>query len=308
MNKYIEDYTPHLANSKIKQSNYNPTLWNASNVNGGHFGVPLDMTAMIMFVNMDLYAKYGKGALDDGVVTWDEIKAAGPAAVADGIIPVSFGWLRADFLSHYGQLDGTMTTDGNTPLVSDAKARRALQTWVELQKAGFTQKEGEDVGVLFAGGKIMYYLEGSWTLNFMNDSGINYKLVDFPVYDPAVKGHWASSHQFTLPRNAKRDAKKTAAVLDFINFVGENSMMWAEAGQIPAWSAITNDPRFDQMPQAFVAQEPPSVLKVYTYTYYPYTVEALDKVLGEIFFGRMTIDSGLRQADQETSDRIKAGG
>jgi multiple sugar transport system substrate-binding protein len=307
-NGYIENIAPFLGGSKISKANYNETLWNASEFNGGHYGIPLDMTAMIMFVNMDLYAKYGRGALDDGVVTWDEIKAAGPAAVADGIIPVSFGWLRAIYLSHYGQLGGTMTNDGRTPLVNDEKSRRVLQTWTELQKAGFTQKEGDDVGSLFYGGKIMYHLEGSWMLNAVKDSGVNYQLADFPVYDPGTKGHWASSHQFTLPRNSKRSAEKTAAALDFINFVGEKSMMWAEAGQIPARTAIAGDPQFGAMPQAFVAKSAPSVLKVYTYPYYGYTVEALDKVLGEIFFGRMSIDAGLRQADQETADRIKAGG
>jgi multiple sugar transport system substrate-binding protein len=308
MNKYIEDYTPYISGSRINKANYNPALWSASDVNGGHFGVPLDMTAKIMFVNMDLYQKYGKGALDDGVVTWDEIMAAGQACKADGIVTASFGWLRAIYLSQYGQLDGTMTSDGKTPLVNDAKSKRVLQTWIDLQKAGFTQQEGDDVSTLFASGKILYHLEGSWMLNFINSTGINYKLVDFPVYETAKKGHWASSHQFTLPRNNKRNAEKTQAVLDFINFVGENSMMWAEAGQLPAWSPIVKDPKFNTMPQAFVAGEPPSVLKVYTYTYYPYTVEALDKVLGEIFFGRMPIDNGLKQADQETADRIKAGG
>jgi multiple sugar transport system substrate-binding protein len=308
-NGYIEDVTPLLAGSKINKANYNPTLWAASDVGGKHYGVPLDMTALILFVNMDLYAKYGKGALDDGVVTWDEIKAAGPAAVADGVIPVSFGWLRADYLSQYGQLGGTMTRDGTAPLMSDANSRKVLQTWTELQKAGFIQNEGDDTNSLFSAGKLLYMLEGSWMLNAINESGINYKLVDFPVYsDTKAKGHWASSHQFTLPRNNKRSAEKTAAALDFINFVGENSMMWAEAGQIPAWAAITKDPKFDRLPQAFVAKSDPSVLKVYTYQYYGYAVEALDKVLGEIIFGRMAIDAGLKQADQETADRIKAGG
>jgi ABC-type glycerol-3-phosphate transport system substrate-binding protein len=62
MNGWIDDITPYLSGSKIKQSNYNPALWDASDINSGHFGIPLNMTAMIMFVNMDLYEKYGQSA------------------------------------------------------------------------------------------------------------------------------------------------------------------------------------------------------------------------------------------------------
>jgi multiple sugar transport system substrate-binding protein len=155
---------------------------------------------------------------------------------------------------------------------------------------------------------MLFLIDGSWMLNEINASGVNYKLVDFPVYDGNTKGHWASSHQFSLPRNSKRDAQKTAGALDFINFIGEQSMMWAEAGQIPARTAIAKDARFQTFPQAFIANAPASVLKVYTYPYYGYAVEALDKVLTEILYGRMAIDAGLRQAEQETIDRIKAGG
>jgi len=307
-NRFIENIAPFLGNSKIKKANYIEALWNASDLNGGHYGIPLDINGQVMFVNMDLYAKYGRGALDKGYVTWNDIMTSGPAAVADGILPVSIGWPRGIFLSQYGQLGGTMTNDGRTAVLNDANARRVLQTWAELQRAGFAQKEGDDTDALFYGNKIIYGVMGTWNLNSMRDSGGNYKMVEFPAYDANTRGSWFSSHQFVLPRNTKRDAQKTAAALDFINFIGEQSMMWAETGQIPARTDVTNNPRFNAMPQAFIAKSPSSMLKVYTFPYYGYAVEALDKVLGEILYGRMSIEAGLRQAEQETNDRIRAGG
>jgi multiple sugar transport system substrate-binding protein len=61
------------------------------------------------------------------------------------------------------------------------------------------------------------------------------------------------------------------------------------------------------MPQAFLAGENEE-LKIYGYKYYGYAVESLDAVLGDMFWGNTGIDEGLRQAVQETRDRIEAGG
>lgn len=307
-NGYIDDFTPFLEGSPVQKENYNATLWEASDMSGGHYGVPLDSTAEIMFVNMDLYEKYGGGALDDEVVTWDEIEAVGDATVADGIIPLGISWRRASWLSGYGQLGGTMTQDGETPVLSDAPSIQVLETWQKLHDAGYTQKEGDAPWELFLGGQVLYVLEGSWMLNNAIESGVNYKIVDFPVYDTGAKGHWTSSHNFVLPRNDARDDEKTAAALDFINFIGENSMTWAEAGQIPAHLSVVEDPAFDEMPQAFIAQSDDSTLKVFTYKYYGFAVESLDKVLDEILYGRMSIEDGLAQAEQETKDRIEMEG
>lgn len=307
-NGLIEDITPYLSGSKINRANYISSLWDASNIRNGHYGIPLDMLSVLMFVNMDLYNKYGNGALDDDFVTWDEIKAAAPSLVRDGLIPVSLSWLRVDFLTQYAQLGGTGTSDGRTPLVNDANARRVLQNWVDIQQAGYIPKEGDDEFSLFLGGKTMYFINGTWDLNLIKNSGMNYKITNLVLLDPSKRGHYTSSHQFVLPRLTNRDSAKTTAALDFIDFIGGSSMLWAEAGQIPARVDIVNNPRFDTLPQAFAARMPPEMLKVITYPYHGYQIEALDKVLGEILYGRMPIDAGLRQADQETADRIKAGG
>jgi len=305
-NGFLEDYNTLLSDSNIKAENYNPKAWQMSEINGGHYGIPLDVHSFVLYVNMDLYEKYGNGSLDDGVVTWDEIKASGEACKADNIIPIGMTWHRVKFLSAYAQLGGTLSTDGTTPDFDNDKALKVLNTWTDLNEAGYIQKDGDAPWEMFLGGNMLYCPEGIWMYNNIKESGLNAKMLDYPTFDSATKGNWTSSHQFVIPKNEKREADKTKAILAFIDYVGNNSLEWAKAGQVPAHNAIKDVAEFKEMPQAFLADENEE-LKIYSYKYYGYAVESLDKVVAEILFGRMTAEDGLKQAVQETKDRIEMG-
>ena len=305
-NGFLEDYNTLIGESNIKAENYNPKAWQMTEINGGHFGVPLDVHSFVLYVNMDLYEKYGNGSLEDGVVTWDEIKASGEACKADNIITIGMTWHRVKFLSAFAQLGGTLSTDGTTPDFDNEKALQVLNTWTDLNNSGYIQKDGDAPWEMFLGGNMLYCPEGIWMYNNIRESGLNAKMLDYPTFDAATKGNWTSSHQFVIPKNEKRDAEKTKAVLAFIDYVGNNSLEWAKAGQVPAHNAIKEVAEFKEMPQAFLADENEE-LKIYSYKYYGYAVESLDKVLPEILFGRMTAEDGLKQAVQETKDRIEMG-
>lgn len=305
-NGFLTDYTPLLANSQIKKTNYNAKAWSMSDIGGGHYGIPLDVHSFILYVNMDLYAKYGKGTLDDGVLTWDEIRSVAPACVNDGIVPIGMTWLRVKFLAANSQLKGSLSSDGVNPDFNNSTTKKVLQNWTDLYSAGYTQKDGESPWEMFLGGNMLFCPEGQWMYNNVKEAQLNAKMFDYPVFDKKVKGNWTSSHQFVMPVNKKRTPEKEKAVLDFINYIGNNGIEWARAGQTPAHVSIKSVPEFKTMPQAFLADENEE-LKINGYKYYGAAVESLDKILGEVLFGRMTIDEGLSQAVQETKDRISSG-
>lgn len=301
---FLTDYTSFLDGSEVSKENYNPKAWAMTDLDGGHYGVPLDVHTYVLYANMDLYEKYGNGVLDDGVLTWDELKSVADACVADDIIPIGMAWLRVKFLASYAQLGGTLSTDGNTPDFNNEKAVQVLENWNDIMNSGYCQKEGDDSWQLFLAGKALFCPEGIWMYNNVKEAGLNAQMFDYPVFDAGTKGNWTSSHQFVLPKNDSRDDEKTMAVLDFINFMGNNSLEWAKAGQCPAHVSIKDVTEFQNMPQAFLADENDE-LKIYDYKYYGYAVEALDKVLGEVLFGRMTPQEALDQAVQETKDQIE---
>ena len=301
---FLVDYTDYLADSPISKENYNPKAWEMTEIAGGHYGIPLDVHSYILYVNEDLYEKYGNGVLDDGTLIWEELESIGDACAADDIIPMGMAWLRVKFLASYAQLGGTLSTDGNTPDFNNDTAVKVLDNWVKLREEGYTHKEGDDPWQLFLAGKMLFCPEGIWMYNDVKEAGLNARMYDYPVFDGGAKGNWTSSHQFVLPKNENRDDEKTKAVLDFINFMGNNSLEWAKAGQCPAHVSIKEVAEFKDMPQAFVADEADE-LKIYNYKYYGYAVESLDTVLGEVFWGRMTPQEGLDQAVQETKDKIE---
>jgi multiple sugar transport system substrate-binding protein len=277
-----------------------------ANFEGGQWGIPLDIHSFVMYVNMDLYEIHGNGELDDDIITWDEIIAAAPALVEADLIPFPITWARAIFLSMYGQLNGSLSTDGETPDFDNADAIRVLEHWQMLYENGWTIREGDAPWELFLGGHAMFVPEGIWMYNHTIDAGLNVRMVNFPVWDVNNKGNWTSSHQFVMPR-ADRDDDQIAGIFEFIDFVGHNSIEWARAGQVPSHLSILDNPEFANMPQAFLA-EYDSELAMYDFKHYGHAVEALDSIFMEVLFGRMTPEEALEQAIREARDRIEMAG
>jgi multiple sugar transport system substrate-binding protein len=299
------DLTDYLPKSEVAAENYNAKVWSMTDVNGGHYAVPLDYHSYITYVNMDLYEKYGNGALDDGYLTWDEIKASADAVVADNLIPIGLDWKGADWRSAYAQLGGTMSDDGVQPSIIDEDSIRVLTQWQELYEAGYTTQEGDSAWSLFLGGQLLYCTEGIWMYNNVKEAGLNAVMTEYPAFSETERGGWTSSHNFVIPKDDSRSEEEVLAALDFINFVGENSLEWAKAGQVPAHKSIIDNEEFQGMQQYFLTQND-DLIKMYDYKYYGYVNEALDKVYKEINYCRMTPEEGLQQAEQEVRDRISA--
>ena len=306
-NDFLTDLTPFLSQAGIQASNYNEKSWNMGNIDGGHYSVPLDIHTFLLYVNMDLYEQYGAGEMDDDILTWDEIMAAGERLEGTGIMPFGFTWLRVKFLAAYAQLGGKLSSDGQTPDFNNDMAKRVLEQWIAVKDAGYSTSEGDAPWEVFQAGNMLFCPEGQWMYNHVRESGLNAKMFDYVVFDPAIKGNWTSSHQFVVPVDTKRDDDRTIAALKFVDYIGNNGIEWAKAGQLPAQTSIKNNPEFQGMPQAFLADQNEE-LKIYDYKYYGYAVEALDKVLPEMLWGRMSIEDGLGQAVQETKDRIELEG
>lgn len=301
IDKYI------TANGKIKAENYNSTGWKIGEIKGNRYSIPLDVHSFVTYYNKDLMAKYGPGVMDDGVITFDEINKIGEASTKDGVYATGITWMRVKFLAAYAQLGGTLSEDGTKPSFDNDKAEKVLNTFKGLVDTKVANQDGEDPGQLFRSGKMVVWPEGIWMANSLKDiKNLNWAMAPFLSYDPAKVINWSSSHQFTMFKNPKMDDERAAAVMDFITWIGENSLEWAKAGQLPASLKLKDDPEFSKMPQAFLMKVP-ETQKIYDYKYFGYAAEALDKIVTDTVFGKMDIKAGLKQAVKETEDRIAAG-
>ncbi len=292
------------ANGNIKAENYIEQAWNMGEIDGKRYGIPLDMHSYVTYYNKDLVEKYCPTVLDDGIITFDEIAGFADTAAADGVYTYAITWPRYELLSWYYQLGGKLTENGTDPAFANETFEKVFQDFADAVAKGWCTQDGDQPNNLFAKKKLIFLPEGTWILSTAQYTRVNFGETYMISYDPDNMVQWASSHQFVIPRSKEMNDEKAAAIMDFIQYVGENSYEWAKYGQIPASKAVLADERINDLPQKFLIDNP-SAMIINDYAYYGAVVDAIDTVAYEIPFGRVSPADGLRDAQQMVVDKIR---
>lgn len=295
----------------IVPENYNQAAWTASDIDGEHYGIPLDVHSYVTYYNKDLFDQYDLNEfVADGYLTFDEIRALGDKARGAGYEGEIFnlGWLRAQILGYYAQMgDGKLTQDGTAPSINNEAMKTAMQTMRDLWQDGYTTVKNTDYSSKFYGGELLVWTEGIWMKAAAVDAGINFGMVPGVCYSPETAKSWTSSHNFVQFADENRTEEEDAAVAKFINWMGENSLTWAkDAGQCPSHLSINDVAEFKDMPQAFLADpERVNELAIYSYEYWGLFDTAISRLAWD-FVDVMEIDDALVQVEQEINDAIAA--
>ena len=302
-----------IAQAGVKQENYNSAAWARTDIDGEHYGIPLDVHSYVTYYNTDLFDQYDLNSyVDDGYLTFDQVKELGDKAKAAGFegYVTDLGWMRAQLLSYYGQLDPnlTLSEDGINPCINNENMKKVFETMKDLWEGGYTTVKNTDYSSEFYSGNMLVWSEGIWMKAAVVDAGINFKMIPAICYDPANAKSWTSSHNFVQFADENRTEEEDLAVAKFINYMGENSYTWAkDAGQCPAHLSINDVTEFVDMPQAFLADpERADELAIYSYLYWGLFDTAYSRVGWDFVDGTISIDDALAQIDQEISDAIAA--
>ena len=312
-NEMLYAYDMDLINDAagIVAENYNQAAWTASDIDGEHYGIPLDVHSYVTYINKDLFDKYDLNEfVADGYITFDEIRQIGDKARAAGYEGEIFnlGWMRAQMLGYYAQEgDGLLSQDGVHPSINNDSMKKAMETMKSLSEDGYTTVKNTDYSSKFYGGELLVWTEGIWMKAAVVDAGINFEMFPGVCYAPETCKSWTSSHNFVQFADEERTEEEDRAVAKFVNWMGENSLTWAkDAGQCPSHLSINNVAEFKDMPQAFLA-DPARVdeLKIYSYEYWGLFDTAFSRV-GWDFVDAMSIEDALVQIEQEINDAISA--
>ena len=299
----LDDYL--AANGNIKAEDYVPVAWEKGNVDGKQYAVPLDVHSFITYYNKDLLEQYGPNVLDDGAITFEEVEAVSKLAKEDGITGMGITWMRVKAMAWYAQLGGKLSENGIDPTINNDKFAKVMNTVKDLHDNGYTSLDGEDPIQLFQSGQMVFLPEGIWMKNSLTlVDTLNFGMTQTIQFDPKIKGNWTSSHQMVILDNPNMTDERAAAVLAFVEWVGENSIEWARAGQNPASLKILDNEEFKSMGQAFLLEETDSLI-IHDYKYYGFAAEAIDKFCWDIPFGKVSVEEGLSSAEKEIADRIK---
>ncbi len=312
-NEMLYAYDMDLINDAagIVAENYNQAAWTASDIDGEHYGIPLDVHSYVTYINKDLFDKYDLNEfVADGYITFDEIRQIGDKARAAGYEGEIFnlGWMRAQMLGYYAQEgDGLLSQDGVHPSINNDSMKKAMETMKSLSEDGYTTVKNTDYSSKFYGGELLVWTEGIWMKAAVVDAGINFEMFPGVCYAPETCKSWTSSHNFVQFADEERTEEEDRAVAKFVNWMGENSLTWAkDAGQCPSHLSINNVAEFKDMPQSFLA-DPARVdeLNIYSYEYWGLFDTAFSRV-GWDFVDAMSIEDALVQIEKEINDAISA--
>ena len=251
----------YLTEGDVDLANYPAHVLAFTNYDGDQYGIPWDFNAPVLYVNLDLIAKYGlESILEDGYVTFDEIKAAGEAVAKAGDTETVkvlsyYGANFNEFVARYEEYtqedlfpDGVLTID-------PVKWGGMLKVFREIYEMGAGLAKEENATSHFLGGDLIFFENGTWTnATLMQVEGLNYTAVMMPVFSAETALCRCGSHTWMQPENENRTEETDMAVATFVNWMGAHSLDWAtKAGQVPLYKSVTEMDEFKACVQTFLA-------------------------------------------------------
>lgn len=229
---------------------------------GSKYAIPLDTHAEILYVNKDLAEAAGvplnaQGGIDvssaeelDAILTkFKDSVGDGKSALAltqKGDDPYRVWWAT------YFQMGGTpvLSEDGSEITLDQEKATEAAEYVKSLWDDGYIEPGIEDHQMMFQEGSAGLVFTGTWAVGaFEKTPDLSFAPQLFPSLFGSDQAQWADSHVLVIPKNDKRTDEETQNAVDFINYVaGDGGLTWAQSGQIPANSTVTDSAEFKELP------------------------------------------------------------
>ncbi len=226
---------------------------------GKLYALPLDVHALIMYYNADLFAQAGVDVVPQ---TYEELIAASTAVQAKtGKMGLSVDNTTATykaytltrlFMSMLEQQGKSFLNADNTKAnFNNAAGEAALRALIDTVHKSKVTPGGLDYdGAVnaFKLGNAGIHFNGVWaTGSFEKQAGLNFKTAGLPplLGKPAT---WSGSHTLAIPVQKVEDQAKLDAAIEFMLWMTEHGDMWAKAGHIPTRESVYEKESFTSLP------------------------------------------------------------
>lgn len=246
LDSYIE------AEGEEYKANFYDTLWNYNSLDGTTYGIPIGFTTHALFYNKDIFAEAG---IDEPTNdwTWEDLQKAAKtiAEKCDGKKGFSFQmkpdpydfemylWSNGSaYVDEEGNLEGNLNSD---------ETKEVFSMFQDMEKDGYaiaTEKSGTDE---FRAGNTAMYIYGSWSINTLNEDGINYGVVDIPAFS-ADKDSVSilSSSGISI----SKDSKNKEAAWEFVKFWTSEEMNKERIGlELPVLHSVVDSEKIMEQPE-----------------------------------------------------------
>ncbi|MEC6747069.1 extracellular solute-binding protein [Marinilactibacillus sp. XAAS-LB27] len=307
----LEPFDELMSSQDVLQAdNYIDQAWEAGNVEGTQYTIPLDIHSNVLYYNKDLMAQYGvEDFLDDDVLTFDEIMSL-EGQLDEGVYAVNNSLISWVLLAETVNLGGDISDEEGNPTINTPEMQEAMQKLVEIEEAGLMTPNGEDGYAMFQGQSVLFSSDGTWS-SLAHDmvEDLNYGVTNIYAFDNETFHNRGSSHLFSMLTSENRTDEKEQGIAEFLAWVNQNSVTWAEAGQIVASRDVYESPEFQDFEQSFFtkSQEQLDSLLIFDYEYYGYVEAAINTVINDMLYGNITIEDGLASAQNEVEDLVAQG-
>jgi len=277
----------------LTSGDYPKAVWNAGQVAGKRYSIPLDIHPMTMYYNEDALKDAGITAPPK---TRDEFEKAAKAVTDKGkkgfLITAGFP-VQQIFSMLLNQYGGSWFNEDGTKVTWNSDSGVKALTWLKDAQSKYSEQNLEvdaDLAGFKAGNAGMIW-NGIWQITNVTGQAVSFAGNATAVPQIGDKmAVWAGSHQLTMPVHKKgADKCKDAAGAMFIKYVVDNSVTWAKAGQIPANNKVRSSAEFKAVePQASIA---PSVESAFFPPPVPGITDAfapLDDAVGSVMSGKST--------------------
>ena len=268
-----------VAEMGIAASDYPAGVWNAGEVAGRRYAIPLDIHPMTAFYNADLLATAGFTAPPKTGAEFEAIAAALTGNGNQGFDITGGFPVQQIFQQMLHQFGGTeFNADGTQATWNSEAGVKALQ-WMKDVQTKYSEPNLEVDAELnaFKTGTVGMVWNGIWQTSNVTGDGVEFdgRATAVPQIGPQM-AVWAGSHQLTLPIRKTVDPCKDQAAAVFIKYLVQNSVTWAKGGQIPASASVRASAEFKAVePQASIA---PSV----DYAFFPPSVPGITDAFGPL--------------------------
>lgn len=236
----------------VEKSNFPPATVEYSTKDGKWYSIPLDVHPLIMYYNKDLFAAAGITAPPTNRQEFVDAakKLTNPSKGVWGAAMPTFWIQNFLFPTVLFQNGGSFLDEkGNIAYNSPAgvEAVTFMRSLTEMKVSPPTVAADGDFN-LFQQGKSAMHFNGPWAKDAFDKAKVNYGVAQVPQLGTVKQAVFGGSHNFVIPKSTT-DANILGGVGDFLKFVNNNSIDWAESGQAVASKVVRESAAFKAMTQ-----------------------------------------------------------
>ncbi|MCC7104931.1 MAG: hypothetical protein IT307_07290 [Chloroflexi bacterium] len=301
---------------EMMSKNFMPNVMNILIKDGNLYGVPNQMNAYSMMINIRLFKEAGLDPVKDAPKTWDDVAKLNKILTkrdAAGRITqkgFEFTWARPDQISSYfqqlvRQAGGEVLKDGVTPLFNSPEGVKAMQTLKDVSvDPKVTQVSATSPVQDFAmeqNAMHMFGPNGAMFVEAINPKMKgNYTYGRLPQINPDKPFAILVDFNLVVHGKAAEDKKKVAH--DFIHYMATQPEVWLKATTqvIPVLSLRTSPTAKEIMPYLDVAIADLLIAQVATRTEYAPQLDSVLKAAAErVVYEGQDVKKSLDQAAEE---------